>query len=49
MVADHINSESSHSRAGYGEELGFGEVITALVPSLIGLLVVSLIVVAALW
>ena len=48
-MADQIKSESSHSRAWHTDNLKFGEVITALVPSLVGLLVVSLIVVAALW
>ena len=48
-VTDHTNSESSHSRPWHVADLDFGELITALVPSLIGMAVVALIILAALW
>ncbi len=48
-MVDRVNSESFQSDTWRAEQLMLCEILTALVPSLIGMAVVALIILAALW
>lgn len=45
----HFNSESFNQSTRHAPGLAQGEIIAAITPALVGLLVMALVIVAALW